>query len=289
MKIKITADSTCDLSPELLEKYNVGIMPLFVALDENNFVDGETIKPQDIYDYYDENKKLPKSGARSADDYQNFFRSFLDEGFDAVIHFNISSDMSASHSNACAAAEKLQNVFVVDSRNLSTGTGLLVLDACEMAANGMEPQAIVDREKSRTAAVQASFIIESLEFLYKGGRCSSLSYFGANLLKLRPCISVVDGKMGVWKKLQGRYSHCVEKYVEAVHEEFVTPDKTRCFVTHTKMDEGLAEKVVETVKSWGIFDEVLETIAGCTVTTHCGANTIGVLFINDGGKKPERE
>lgn len=283
MKIKITADSTCDLSSELVERYNISIMPLFVALGEDNFIDGVTIKPQAIYDYYRDNKKLPKSGARSAAEYENFFRDILNEGYDAIVHFNISADMSASYSNAVVAAEKLKHVYIVDSRSLSTGIGLLVLDACDMAQKGMDPKSIVKRVSSRTGAVQASFIIESLEFLYKGGRCSSLAYFGANLLRIRPCISVKDGKMGVWKKLQGRYSHCVDKYAEEVHNTFTTPDKKRCFVTHTQMEPGVAWKLVETVKSWGIFDEVLETTAGCTVTTHCGANTIGILFINDGG------
>lgn len=283
MKIKITADSTCDLSTELIEKYNIGIMPLFVALGEKNCVDGVTIQPTEIYDYYKNFKKLPKSGARSAEDYEKFFSSFMKEGYDALIHFNISSDMSASYNNAVVATSKFSKVFVVDSRSLSTGIGLLVLDACDMAAVGMKPKAIFEREVARIGAVQASFIIDSLEFLYKGGRCSSLVYLGANLMRIKPVITVKEGKMGVWKKPQGRYSRCVEKYVETVHDTFTNPDKKRCFVTHTQMDDGIAESVIDQVKSWGIFDEILETTAGCTVTTHCGANTIGVLFINDGG------
>ncbi len=285
MKIKITADSTSDLSAELIEKYNVGIMPLFVSLGEKNCIDGISIKPEDIYDYYNACKKLPKSGARSSEDYADFFRSFLQEGYDAVIHFNISAEMSASYNNAVSAASKFNNVFVVDSRSLSTGIGLLVLDACDMAAQGMKPKAIAERERSRTSAVQASFIIDSLEFLHKGGRCSSLAYLGANLMRIKPVISLKDGKMGVWKKPQGRYSRCVEKYVQTVRETFTNPDKKRCFVTHTQMSDGIAQQVVDEVKSWNVFDEVLETTAGCTVTTHCGANTIGVLFINDGGAK----
>ncbi len=284
MKIKITADSTCDLSPELIEKYNVGIMPLFVALGNRNLLDGETISPDDIYAYYQETKQLPKSGSRSIDDYEAFFKSFLDGGYDAVIHFNISGEMSASYNSATTAASRLKNVYTVDSRSLSTGTGLLVLDACDMAACGMKAKDIVDRANGRKKSVKASFIINSLEFLFKGGRCSSLAYFGANILHINPSILVTDGKMDTWKKSQGRYKRCVDKYVGVVRETFNCPDKKRCFVTHTKMDDDIAQSVVETVKSWGIFDEVLETTAGCTVTSHCGANTIGVLFINDGGK-----
>lgn len=282
MKIKITADSTCDLSKELLAAYDVSVMPLHVALGENDYLDGETIVPEDIYDFYAKHKKLPKSGARSSQEYKEFFKKFLDSGYDAVVHYNISSDMSASYSNAAAAASELNNVYVVDSRNLSTGTGLLVLDACDMAKGGMEPSAIAKRSQSRTDAVRASFIIDTLEFLYKGGRCSALAYLGSNLLSIKPCIEVKNGKMGVSNKPMGRYKRCVEKYAELVRQSCTSPDKTRCFVTHTKMDAGIAEKVVETVKSWGIFGEVLETTAGCTVTTHCGANTIGILFINDG-------
>lgn len=283
MKIKITADSTCDLSPELIEKYNVDIMPLFVALGDKNLLDGETITPEDIYEHYQNTKQLPKSGSRNIDDYEAFFKSFLDEGYDAVIHFNISSEMSASYNSATTAASRLKNVYTVDSHSLSTGTALLALDACDMVEKGMSAQDIVARENERKKSVQASFIINSLEFLFKGGRCSSLAYFGANLLHINPSILVTNGKMDTWKKHIGHYKRCVDKYINTVRETFTTPDKTRCFITHTKMDDGIAQFVVETVKSWGIFDEVFETIAGCTVTSHCGANTIGVLFLNDGG------
>lgn len=283
MKIKITADSTCDLSPELIKKFDVGIMPLFVSLGDKNLLDGVNIAPQDIYDYYASTKKLPKSGARSSEDYCDFFQSFLEEGYDAVIHFIISAEMSSSNGNANVAASRLKSVYVVDSRSLSTGTGLLVLDACEMASRGMSPDDIVKRANSRADAVQASFIINSLEFLHKGGRCSSLAYFGANLMQIKPSILVKNGKMGTMSKHMGKYERCVEKYVDYVRATFNNPDKRRCFVTHTKLSDDIVSAVVDKVKSWGIFDEVLETTAGCTVTTHCGEGTIGVLFINDGG------
>lgn len=284
MKIKICADSTCDLSPELIQRYDIGIMPLHVALGDGDFLDGVTIQPDDIYAYYAANKKLPRSGARSSEEYKEFFQSFLDNGCDAVVHYNISCDMSGSHDNATVAAKELNNVIVVDSRNLSTGTALLVLDACDMAAKGMTAEQIAERSIKRVSAVRASFIIDKLEFLYKGGRCSSLAYLGANLLQINPVIEVKDGRMGIAAKPMGRYNRCIEKYAEFVRKQCAAPDKTRCFVTHTKMDDGLAEKVVELVRSWGIFDEILETTAGCTVTTHCGSNTIGILYINDNGE-----
>ena len=285
MKIRISADSTADLSQELLEKFNIPTMPLHVSLGEKDCLDGVTIQPQDIYDFYATAKKLPKTGARSAEEYKEFFQKILDEGYDAIVHFTISSDMSASFSNAELASRDFKDVYVVDSRQLSTGIGLLVLDACDMVEAGLTAKEIADRAVARTEATKSSFIVNTLEFLYKGGRCSALAYLGANLLQIKPCLEVKNGLIGVESKPMGRYRRCVDKYCESIKAKMTNPDPKRCFVTHTQMDEGIAEEVIETVKSWGIFDEVLETVAGCTVTTHCGANTIGILFINDGGLK----
>lgn len=282
MKVKICADSTADLSQELLTENNIATMPLHVSLGENDFLDGVTIQPEAIYDYYAKSKKLPKSGARSPQEYKDFFEKQLAEGYDAVVHFCISAELSASFANAETAAKDMPNVFVVDSRQLSTGIGLLVLDACDAARVGMDAQQIYDRANERRNSSKSSFIVDTLEFLYKGGRCSALAYLGANLLSIKPCLEVKDGRIGVESKPMGRYRRCVAKYCENIRKKITNPDPTRVFVTHTKMDEGIAEQVVETVKSWGIFDEVLETTAGCTVTTHCGANTIGILYFNDG-------
>ena len=285
MKIKISADSTCDLSQELIDKYNIPIMPLHVSLGEKDYLDGITIKPQDIYDYYASSKKLPKTGARSAEEYSEFFSGILNDGYDAIVHFTISSDMSASYTNAELASRTFKDVYVVDSRQLSTGIGLLVLDACDMIETGMTAKEIAERARSRADAARSSFIVDTLEFLYKGGRCTSLAYLGANLLMIKPCLEVKNGLIGVESKPMGRYRRCVAKYCEAIFKGMTNPDPKRCFVTHTQMDAGIAEEVIATVKSWGIFDEILETTAGCTVTTHCGANTIGILYINDGGLK----
>lgn len=283
MKIKISADSTCDLSQEIIDKYGIPTMPLHVTLGDKDCLDGLTINPQDIYDFYATTKKLPKTGARSAEDYFEFFQGILNEGYDAIVHFTISADMSASFANAEIAARNFNQVYVIDSRQLSTGIGLLVLDACDMVQAGMSAKDIAERANSRTAATKSSFIVDTLEFLYKGGRCSSLAYLGANLLQIKPCLEVKNGLIGVESKPMGRYRRCVAKYCEQIRKGMTNPDAKRCFVTHTKMDEGIAEEVIATVKSWGIFDEILETTAGCTVTTHCGANTIGILYINDGG------
>ena len=284
MKIRITADSTCDLSKQLVEQYNVAISPLHVSLGADDFHDGVTIVPEDIYNFYATNKQLPKSGACSAVEYEEFFQKQLDDGYDAVIHFNLSSEMSASHNNAVTAAQNLQNVYVVDSRNLSTGTGLLVLYACDLANEGFAPEEIVKKVSARLDAVRASFIIDTLEYLHKGGRCTTLVYYAANLMSLKPTIEVKGGKMGVGSKFIGRFPRCVGKYADLVKSQCTSPDKKRCFVTHTQMDEALVQSIIEKVKSWGYFDEVLETTAGCTITTHCGPNTIGILYINDGEK-----
>ena len=284
MKIKITADSTCDLSKQLVEQYNVAISPLHVSLGADDFHDGVTIVPEDIYNFYATNKQLPKSGACSAVEYEEFFQKQLDDGYDAVIHFNLSSEMSASHNNAVTAAQNLQNVYVVDSRNLSTGTGLLVLYACDLANEGFAPEEIVKKVSARLDAVRASFIIDTLEYLHKGGRCTTLVYYAANLMSLKPTIEVKGGKMGVGSKFIGRFPRCVGKYADLVKSQCTSPDKKRCFVTHTQMDNELVQSVIEKVKSWDYFDEVLETTAGCTITTHCGPNTIGILYINDGEK-----
>lgn len=283
MKIKISADSTCDLTQELIEQYDISIMPLCVSLGDKNCLDGVTIVPQDIYDYYAATKKLPKSGARSVEEYSEYFNGLLGEGYEAVVHFAISADMSASYNNANLAASDMNNVYVIDTRQLSTGIALLALDACDMRDQGMSPSDIAARANSRAAATRSSFIIDTLEFLYKGGRCSALVMLGANLLQIKPCLEVKDGLIGVSSKPMGRYRRCVAKYCENIKNGMTNPDKKRCFVTHTKMDEGIAEQVIETVKSWGIFEEIIETTAGSTVTTHCGANTIGILYINDGG------
>ena len=284
MKIKITADSTCDLSKQLVEQYNVAISPLHVSVGADDFHDGVTIVPEDIYNFYATNKQLPKSGACSAVEYEEFFQKQLDDGYEAVIHFNLSSEMSASYNNAVTAAQNLQNVYVVDSRNLSTGTGLLVLYACDLANEGFAPEEIVKKVSARLDAVRASFIIDTLEYLHKGGRCTTLVYYAANLMSLKPTIEVKGGKMGVGSKFIGRFPRCVGKYADLVKSQCTSPDKKRCFVTHTQMDDELVQSVIEKVKSWGYFDEVLETTAGCTITTHCGPNTIGILYINDGEK-----
>ena len=275
--IQITADSTCDLPLEICDKYGVEIKPLYVVLGENSYLDGVEIKEKEIYDYVAKNGDLPKTSAGSVDDYITLFKKHVDAG-KKVVHISLGSGLSSSYQNACIAASEVGNVEVVDSQNLSTGSGHLVLDACEMAGDGMDAPAIAEALRARAAKVRASFVIDQLDYLHKGGRCSSVAMLGANLLKIKPVISVGEaGKMAMSDKPRGQYIKVLEKYAKKVLEE-QNINTRRVFITHTKCDDGIVESVVDVVKATGIFDEVIETTAGCVITSHCGPNTLGVLF-----------
>lgn len=276
--IVITSDSTCDLSPELRQRYNIDILPLGVTLGGKVYKDGVDITPDDIYAHHDKTGELPKTTAANVDEFYNFFKKFADEG-KTVIHFDISSGMSSTFNNARIAAEEFENIYVIDSANLSTGIGLLVVAAAEMVNEGLEAEEIVAKINDMVPKVDASFVIDNLEYLYKGGRCSALAAFGANMLKLKPCIEVKNGAMGVSKKYRGRYADVLKTYVSERLGDGSDIDNSRVFVTHAGCDEEVVKQVVEQVKESGIFKEVFLTRAGCTVSSHCGANTLGVLFI----------
>lgn len=276
--IKITGDSTIDLSPELLQQYNVSTMPLYINMEEESYRDGVTVTPEDIYLYVAKTGELPKTSAPSVNDYLTFFTECRKE-YDTVLHFSLSAEFSSSHQNARIAAEEVGGVIVIDTRNLSTGSALLVLEACEMAANGMPAEQIVTEIEALIPKVEASFIINRLDYLRKGGRCSSLAAMGANLLKLRPIILVQDGKMTVGKKLRGSYDDCMAEYIRSKLEGRTDIRKNRIFITHTKCPEETIRRAHQTVKECQSFDEVLDTTAGCTITNHCGEGTLGVLFI----------
>lgn len=278
MKIKITSDSTCDLSRELLERYNISVCPLVVNKGGEAFRDGVDITPDDIYAHVAAGGDLCSTSALNPADYLDFFEPFLQE-YDAVIHLNISSGCSSCHQNASLAAEELENVYVVDSRNLSTGQGLLVLQAAELARDGKEPAQIVDELKAAAEKVRASFVLEQLEYMKKGGRCSTVAALGANLLKLKPSIEVKDGKMGVAKKYRGSMEKCIRDYIsdQLADTDAICPQ--RIFVTNSGVSEEIENLAVELVKEKAYFKEVLITRAGCTVSSHCGPGTLGVLFI----------
>ena len=278
INIAITSDSTSDLSPELRERYNIKTIPLGVTLGEKNYSDGVDITPDDIYEHHAKTGELPKTAAANMSDCIDFFKSFVNEG-KAVIHFTISSEMSSTYNNSRMAAEEFENIYVIDTRNLSTGGGLLVVAAAEMAAKGMEAEAIVEEIKALIPKVDASFVIDSLEYLHKGGRCSALAMLGANLLKLKPCIEVKDGAMGVGKKYRGKFGDVLKTYAEERIGDGSGIDLERVFVTHAGCAGEIVDSVVAKVKELAPFKEVFVTRAGCTISSHCGKNTLGVLFI----------
>ncbi len=279
MKVKLISDSTCDLSKELIEKYDIEIIPLYVVVNDEMKKDGVDIVPEDIYEYVSKNGKLPTTSALNLDDYLQAFKKWTDQGYE-VVHFNISSEFSSSYRNACIAAEELPNAYVVDSRNLSTGQGLVVLHGAVMAQNGCSAKIIADSCAEIADKVEASFVVDSIDYLYKGGRCSALAAFGANLLNLKPCIEVKDGKMSPGKKYRGNISRVMINYVTERLRDRDDIDKKLIFITHTKCDKEDVEAVRKKVKELAPdFEEVIETTAGCTVTTHCGPNTLGILFI----------
>ena len=236
------------------------------------------ITPQEIFDYVRSCKGVCRTAAVNVGDYTAFFKKCR-ENYDAVIHFNISSDFSSCYQNACTAAAEFENVYVVDSRNLSTGIALLVLDAAERAEKGEDPKEIAALMRETAEKVEASFVIDTLFYLQKGGRCSTLAALGANLLKLKPCIEVKDGKMGVGKKYRGKIDNCIAQYVRERLQGRDDLRRNRIFITHSGCAPEIVENVKAIIKECGGFDEVLETYAGCTVSSHCGPNTLGVLFV----------
>lgn len=277
-KILIAADSTCDLSAELIERYGITILPLGVALGDKQYTDGVDIDPDFIYKNYEETGLLPKTSAINLVDFEAFFAEHTKDGA-SVIFFTISSEMSSTYHNATLAAEGFERAYVVDSRNLSTGGGLLVIKAAEMAAAGHTPEEIVATCNELAPCVDASFIIDSLEFLYKGGRCSALAALGANLLSLKPCIVVKDAKMGVGKKYRGKFGAVLPKYVAERLGDATDVIKDHIFVTHAGCKPAVCEACAEAVRAIAPEAEIHITRAGCTVSSHCGRNTLGVLFI----------
>ena len=279
-KIIITSDSTTDLSPELREQYNIVVMPLVVSLNDKDHLDGVDITPEDIYRNYAANKTLPKTAAPNLADCAEFFRQFTEQGY-SVVHFTISSEMSSTYQNSVIAAEDFDNVYVVDSRNLSTGGGLLVIRAAELAARGMRAGMIAEECRRLAPCVDASFVIDSLEFLHKGGRCSTVAMLGANLMNFKPCILVKDGAMSVGKKYRGKYDQVLLKYIEDRVGDGHDIDKSHVFITHAGCDPEVVDACVAKLKTLGDYPNIHVTRAGCTVSSHCGRNTLGVLFIRD--------
>ena len=279
MKVKIISDSTCDLSKDLIEKYDIDILPLSVNLGEETRKDGVDVSPDDIYEFVERTGVLPKTSAPNISDFIDLFTKWHEQGY-SIVHFNISADFSSSYHNACLAAEEVGDVYVVDSRNLSTGQGHVVLYGAELAQQGKSAEEIKTACEELATRVEASFVVDSIDYLYKGGRCSALAAFGANLLKLKPCIEVVDGKMTPSKKFRGKIDKVIMEYVDSKLKDRDDIIRHRIFITHTKCNKEIVDRVRQRVTELcPEFDEIIETTAGCTVTSHCGPYTLGVLFI----------
>lgn len=280
MKIAITSDSVIDLTKELLEKYDIKLIPVTIILGDDTYDDG-VISTDEIFNYVHETGKLPKTSAVNEARYASVFSELLKE-YDGVIHFSLSSGISASNMNAVNASKQFDGkVEVIDSLSLSTGVALQAIYARSLTETETDIHVIAEKVRKRTASVQASFVVERLDFLHKGGRCSSLALLGANLLKIRPQIIVKEGKMGSYKKYRGPMPSVIKKYCQDVFEEFNTPDKKVCFITYSSATPEMIQSAKEIVKEHG-FETIYETRAGATISCHCGPNTLGILYYNDG-------
>lgn len=278
MRFKIISDSTCDLSKDLIEKYDIAIVPLTVIKNGESFKDGVNITPAEIFAHVAAGGDLCSTTAMNAGEYAEQFEKYAGE-YDGVLHINIGSGFSCSYQNACIAAEDFDNVRVLDSMNLSTGQGLIVLKACSLAAECSSIDELYEKTKAFTEKVEASFLLDQLQYMVKGGRCSSAAALGANLLNLKPCIEVRDGKLGVVKKYRGNYAKCLATYVKERLDSRDDLDRETLFVTRTPVSDDCLESVKSAVETYASFENIYWTEAGCTVSCHCGPGTLGVLFI----------
>ncbi len=282
MKIAISMESTCDLPKELIEKYNFEIIPYSVILGDNVVTDEEGLSAK-IFEYVEKTKVLPKTSAINEMQYKEYFTSLL-EKYDTIIHITLSSGLTSSVAHAETVVSKMKNVYVIDSKTLSTGISLLGIYARELADAGEAPETIVEKVTARVPYVQASFVVERLDYLYKGGRCNSLAYFGANLLKIRPQIVVTEeGKMKSGKKYRGKMGKVIESYCADTLAEFNNADKKIGFITYTTATEEMVASAMTAMQNAG-FETIYETRAGGTITSHCGEHVLGILYLNDGDK-----
>ena len=276
MSIKITATSTCDLPPELLERYQITMVPLYVAFGQGTYKDGLEATPEDIFRHVEGGGQLPSTSAVNIADYQELFAE-LSPKYDAVLHITIGSEFSCCYQNALVAAEEYGNVYVVDSRNLTVGQGLLPLEAAIAAERGDSIEDILKMLDGMIDRVDTTFVVDKLDYLAKGGRCSSVVALGANLLRLKPCIVLADGKMTVGKKYRGAFEKVLPDYVrDQLKDKNV--DLNRAFVVHTRCDPSIPTAVCDIVKEFG-FRDVVTAVAGCTISCHCGPNTLGIIFL----------
>lgn len=278
-KVRIVSDSTCDLSPELLEEYDIKVIPLCIIMDDRSYFDGIEITPEEIFQWADQKKTTPKTAAASIEKALEFLKPFQEANED-VVFIGISEDMSTTCNVIRLAANELEydRVFVINSMNLSTGIGLQVLRAADLAAQGKTAEEIVEAISEARASVRASFVVDKLTYLARGGRCTQATALLANTLQLKPRIEVKMGKMGVGQKYRGKFERVIVKYVKEMEESLLHADKTRVFVTHTDMDQQVVEEIKDYLASLNYFDAIYETVAGGVISSHCGRGTLGVLY-----------
>ena len=280
--VKIISDSTCDLSPELIAKYDIDILPLHILLGEDEYEDGKNITPEQIYSWSDENKTTPKTSAPSLTDAIELFKPYIDEGRE-IVCFSISSSMSTSGNVMRIAAEELEaeeRITVIDSANLSTGIGLLVIEAAIMAQKAHTVAEIVSAVEALKPNVRASFVVDTLTYLYRGGRCNAVSAMAGGVLKLHPKIVVENGAMNASKKYRGKINSVIMTYVKDMENDLKAARPDRVFITHSGCDRAIVEEVHSYLENLGVFSEILETRAGGVISSHCGPGTLGVLFIS---------
>ncbi|KPU45186.1 fatty acid-binding protein [Oxobacter pfennigii] len=279
-KIILSADSTCDLGEMLREKYNVYYRPLHIILGDKQYDDGVDIAPDDIYDTYKKHRILPKTAAPNPSEYVSHFKRWTDEGFE-VVHINIGSGLSSSFQNCCIAAAELKNVYPIDSHNLSAGTGLLVLEAAERIGQGMPASQIQQEIMDLRTKSHASFIVDNLTYLYEGGRCSAIAALGANILNIKPCIEVdnTSGKMSVGKKYRGSLDKVLRHYTLDKLNQYTNIRTDKAYIAHSGISEERINFVSDTMKEIYDFKEIYVSRAGCTISSHCGPNTLGVFFM----------
>ncbi|MBQ4105399.1 MAG: DegV family protein [Clostridia bacterium] len=283
-KVMLFADSSIDLSAELRERYDIHTVPIHVILDDKVYEDGVDITTQQIFDHYRETKQLPKTAAINVNDIVTALKPYVDDGYE-IVYISLGSALSSSYRNSCLASEELDGkVYPVDSCSLSTGAGLLAIEAAERIAQGMPAKQVAEEVSALNQKNHASFVLDTLEFLRAGGRCSALAAFGANLLGLKPSIKVFNdqnGAMGVGKKYRGKFEKIVFNYIDDTLAEYENIKTDRAFVTFSTMDNDLEKKAYEYLESKGIFKEIFITTASGTISSHCGPNTIGILFMTN--------
>jgi len=278
MRIQITCDSTCDLTPQLYEKYGIAVLPVTVILGDQEYKDGVNVTCEDLFAYVESTGRLPKTAAISIYEYNDFFSRFVEDGAQ-VIHISLSGELSSTYQNACIAAEDVGNVYVIDGRSLSAGSAHLALLAAELAEAGMDAAEIVETVNRAKERLDVSFVLQTLEYLHKGGRCSGVAAFGANVMKLRPEIQVLDGRMDVGRKYRGSMEKSILSYVRGRLEGRTDVDTRRIFVIHSGVSQEILDKVCDLIKELQSFEEIIVGRAGSTITSHCGPDCLGVLFM----------